>query len=109
MGANLKILNIGLRVGIVNHIIFLALNYINISNCSNSPYGCSPEKGLSEMFLYLMVFGLLAIIEGAVLLSLLVCIIDKSILKVTQLNAFAFLVTLILCVYRLLDLYYSHM
>ena len=108
MELKIKPINVGLWVATVNHLIFLALMYFPTSNCDNSPYGCSPEKGLSEMFLYLLVFGLLAIVEGIILLGIILSIMDKSILKVSQLHALMFLITFILSVYTLLDFYYAH-
>ena len=109
MEFNIKPINIGLRIATVNHLIFLVLMYFPISNCDNSPYGCSPEKGLSEMLLYLVIFGLLAIVEGIMLLGIAVSIMDKSILKASQLNAFVFLVTFVVSTYSLLDFYYARM
>ena len=106
MGANV---NFSLRIATVNQLIFLLLMYMNISDCSNSHYGCSPENGLVEALGYLIVFASLAILEGVMLFSLLLTIFDKSILKATQLNAFVFLVTLALCVYTILNWHYAHM
>ncbi|HBY85116.1 MAG TPA: hypothetical protein DEO86_04505 [Colwellia sp.] len=109
MELNIKPINIALRIATVNHVIFLALMYFPINNCDNSPYGCSPEKGLSEALFYLLVFGLLAIVEGIMLLGIAASIIDKSLLKVSQLNAFVFLVTFVVSTYTLLDFYYASM
>ena len=108
MELNIKPIKVGLRIATVNHLIFLVLMYVPINNCDNSPYGCSPEKGLSEMLLYLLTFGLIAIIEGIMLLGIAVSIMDKSILKVSQLQVLVFLVTLIVSAYTLLDFYYAH-
>jgi len=108
MELNIKPIKICLSIATVNQLIFLALMYFPINNCDNSPYGCSPEKGLTEMLIYLLAFGLLAVIEVIMLLCIAASIIDKSILKASQLHTLVFVVTFIFSAYTLLDFYYAH-
>ncbi|GLX80428.1 hypothetical protein tinsulaeT_37680 [Thalassotalea insulae] len=106
MGANV---NICFRIAIVNQLIFLLLTYINITDCSTSPYGCSKGEGLLQGLAYIAIFSLLALVETIMLLGIFSTIFDKSFLKATQLNIFAFLVTFILCLYTVLNWHYAHM
>jgi hypothetical protein len=106
MGANV---NTCFRIAIVNQLIFLLLTYINLNDCSTSPYGCSKGEGLFQGLIYIAVFSFLALVEAIMLLGIFSTIFDKSILKATQFNAFVFLVTFVLCLYTVLNWHYAQM
>lgn len=105
MGANA---NLYFRIAIINQLIFLLLMYIDLYDCSLSPYGCTKGEGLFQALAYIIVFSILALVEGLILLGVLFAISDKSILKATQLNILVFLVTFVLCLYTALNWYYAH-